>query len=185
MKMARPGTLSITITITISLTIGLLALGASAVTGASQHAQDARDAQDHHAGVMKRGAHVMGFDQTTTTHHFRLTRAGGIIEVTANDAADKTAISQIQNHLQHIAAMFGEGNFTAPMLIHAQEPPGVADMKRAGAAIGYKYEPLPRGGRVLLTTTATTHINAVHDFLRFQITDHKTGDPLEVTPERN
>jgi hypothetical protein len=135
--------------------------------------------QDQHAGVMKRGAHVMGFDQTTTTHHFRLTRTGGVIEVTANAADDKTAISQIQSHLQHIAMMFGEGNFTAPLLIHAQEPPGVAEMKRAGAAIGYKYEPMPRGGRVVVSTTTETQLNAVHDFLRFQITDHKTGDPLQ------
>jgi hypothetical protein len=138
-------------------------------------------AQDHHAGVMKRGAHVMGFDQTTTTHHFRLSRTGGVIEVTANDANDTTAISQIQTHLRHIATMFTEGNFTAPMLIHAQEPPGVADMKRARTAIGYKYEPLPKGGRVVLNTTS--HVNAVHDFLRFQITDHKTGDPLDVPPQ--
>jgi hypothetical protein len=154
----------------------ILALGTMTTLGASQNPQD------HHAGVMKRGAHVMGFDQTTTTHHFRLSRSGGIIEVTANDAADTTAITQIQTHLQHIAKMFGEGNFTAPMLIHAQEPPGVADMKRAGAGIGYKYEPLPRGGRVVLNTA--THVNAVHEFLRFQITDHKTGDPLDVTTER-
>jgi hypothetical protein len=172
--LSAPAVLSITITIMITMT--LFTLDATAV-GAAQ------DAQDHHAGVMKRGAHVMGFDQTTTTHHFRLTRAGGIIEVTANDAADKTAISQIQNHLRHIAVMFSEGNFTAPMLIHAQEPPGVAEMKRAGAAVGYKYEPLPRGGRVVVNTTA--HVKAVHEFLRFQITDHKTGDPLEVTAERN
>ncbi len=57
--------------------------------------------------------------------------------------------------------MFSEGNFTAPMLIHAQEPPGVAEMKRAGAAIGYTYEPLPRGGRVILSTAS--HLNAIHD----------------------
>jgi hypothetical protein len=145
-------------------------------------AQAAPDHQDHHAGVMKRGAHVMGFDQTTTTHHFRLTRTGGVIEVTANDAADTTAIAQIQSHLRHIAVMFAEGNFSAPMLIHAQEPPGVAEMKRAGAAIGYKYEPLPRGGRVILRTDA--HIGAIHEFLRFQITDHRTGDPLDITEER-
>jgi hypothetical protein len=160
-------------TMTVTL---MLALGTTRTTGASQ------DSQDHHAGVMKRGAHVMGFDQTTTTHHFRLTKSGGVIEVTANDAADKTAISQIQTHLQHIAGMFSEGNFSAPMLIHAQEPPGVAEMKRAGAAIGYKYEPLARGGRVVVNTAA--HVNAVHEFLRFQITDHKTGDPLDVAAEQ-
>jgi hypothetical protein len=163
----------------------LLTLGVMTVTLAVSQAQPQTPTptpthEDHHAGVMKRGAHVMGFDQTTTTHHFRLTRTGGIIEVTANSADDKTAISQIQSHLQHIAVMFGEGNFTAPMLIHAQEPPGVAEMKRAGAAIGYKYEPLPRGGRVVLNTTTQPQLNAVHEFLRFQITDHKTGDPLDV-----
>jgi hypothetical protein len=167
-------TLQLTLMLMLTVTLGVM-------TQAAQEAAQAA-AQDHHAGVMKRGAHVMGFDQTTTTHHFRLTRTGGVIEVTANDAGDKTPISQIQSHLQHIAVMFSEGNFTAPMLIHAQEPPGVADMKRAGAAVGYKYEPLARGGRVVLNTT--THVNAVHEFLRFQITDHKTGDPLDVTAER-
>lgn len=166
---------------TLKLTTLMLTLGVMTTTaGASQHAKD--HGQDHHAGVMKRGAHLMGFDQTTTTHHFRLSRTGGVIEVTANDADDTKAIAQIQTHLQHIAKMFSDGNFTAPMLIHAQEPPGVAEMKRAGAAIAYKYEPFPRGGRVVVTTAA--HVNAVHEFLRFQITDHKTGDPLDVTAER-
>jgi hypothetical protein len=161
-----------------TLRLLLLLIVGTTTLGASQ------DAQDHHAGVMKRGAHVMGFDQTTTTHHFRLTRTGGVIEVTANDAADTTAITQIQTHLQHIAKMFSDGNFTAPMLVHAQEPPGVSGMKQAGAAIGYRYEALARGGRVILNSANTAHVNAVHEFLRFQITDHKTGDPLEVTEER-
>ena len=67
------------------------------------------------------------------------------------------------------------------MLIHAQEPPGVPAMKRAGAAIAYKYELLPRGGRVVLHTDA--HVTAIHEFLRFQITDHQTGDPLDVPPQ--
>ena len=142
--------------------------GSAGRSGSSRRRDEARRARD-------------GFDQTTTTHHFRLSRTGGAIEVTANDAADTTAIAQIQKHLQHIAAMFTEGNFSAPMLIHAQEPPGVAEMKRAAAAITYKYEPLPRGGRVQLHTTG--HLGAVHEFLRFQITDHRTGDPLEVPPQ--
>jgi hypothetical protein len=165
---------------TLLLTLGVMTVTLAASQAQAQPPTPAPGHEDHHAGVMKRGAHVMGFDQTTTTHHFRLTRTGGIIEVTANSADDKTAISQIQSHLQHIAVMFSEGNFTAPMLIHAQEPPGVAEMKRAGAAIGYKYEPLPRGGRVVLNTTTQPQLNAVHEFLRFQITDHKTGDPLDV-----
>jgi hypothetical protein len=135
-------------------------------------------AQDHHTAMMKRGAEVMGFDQQTTTHHFRLLPTGGAIEVTANGQDDVAGITQIRSHLQHVAAMFRDGNFSAPMLIHAQEPPGVAEMKRAGADISYRYESIERGGRVVLGTTG--HVEAVHDFLRFQITDHRTGDPLTL-----
>ena|SRR5437763_983742 len=131
----------------------------------------------HHADVNRRGEAVMGFDQTTTTHHFRLTSKGGEIEVTANSAADSAAIDRIRMHLQHIAAMFAAGDFSAPMLIHAKEPPGAAAMKEAGAAIAYTYEPIDRGGVVRITTTSAAALAAVHDFLRFQIEDHKTGDP--------
>lgn len=135
-------------------------------------------AQDHHAGVVKRGAEVMGFDQAKTTHHFRLLPSGGVIEVTANDSSDAPTIAQIRAHLAHIATRFGQGNFSAPMLIHAQEPPGVADMKRAGEAISYRYESIDSGGRVRLESVRYTP--AIHAFLRFQITDHRTGDPLDV-----
>src|SRR6059036_568645 len=122
-------------------------------------------AQDHrHADVTRRGEAVMGFDQTTTTHHFRLTAQGGDIEVTANDAKDSASIAQIRMHLQHIAKSFAAGNFTAPMLIHAKEPPGVKAMKR--------------GGDVKMVTASPALRDAVRECLRFQIKDHKTGDPV-------
>jgi hypothetical protein len=140
-------------------------------------------AQDHHGRVMKRGAEVMGFDQATTTHHFRLRANGGIIEVTANDPADTAAIAQIRSHLQHIARMFADGNFSAPMLVHARQPPGVAEMKRAGASIGYRYEEIDRGARIHLETM--TAAAPVQEFLRFQITDHQTGDPLTVEASKD
>ena len=131
----------------------------------------------HHAGVNRRGEAVMGFDQTATAHHFRLSSTGGDIEVTANSATDMATIDRIRMHLQHIAGMFVAGDFTAPMLIHAKEPPGVAAMKKAGAAITYTYEPIERGGVVRIATTSARELDAVHDFLRFQIKDHRTRDP--------
>jgi hypothetical protein len=36
----------------------------------------------------ERGDHVMGFDHTKTTHHFRLLADGGSIEVVANSSQD-------------------------------------------------------------------------------------------------
>ena len=136
-------------------------------------------AQDHrHADVTRRGEAVMGFDQTTTTHHFRLAPDGGQIEVTANDAKDATSIAQIRMHLQHIAKSFAAGNFTAPMLIHAKEPPGVKAMKRGGDRIAYSFEEIERGGVVKMVTASPALRDAVREFLRFQIKDHQTGDPV-------
>jgi hypothetical protein len=36
------------------------------------------------------------------------------------------------------------------------------------------------GGRVLIETKDAEALAAVHEFLRFQIEDHQTGDPTEV-----
>jgi len=128
----------------------------------------------------KRGDHVMGFDHTKTTHHFLLQKSGGSIEITANSSDDVESSEQIRMHLKHIAMMFAEGNFNAPMLIHDQTPPGVPVMQELKGAINYKYEEIDRGAAVRISTKNPTALKAIHDFLRFQIKEHKTGDSLNI-----
>jgi len=128
----------------------------------------------------KRGDKVMGFEHAKTTHHFILAPEGGAIEVSANMAADKSSRAKIRSHLSHIAMMFAEGDFNAPFLIHQQNPPGVEVMQRLKNEIQYKFEKSERGGRVRISTKDPEALQAIHDFLRFQIKDHKTGDPLEL-----
>jgi hypothetical protein len=134
--------------------------------------------QSHHDEVNRRGDHEMGFSHQKTTHHFRLAKDGGAIEVTANDPNDTESRDQIRQHLSHIAMMFSAGNFNAPMLIHDQTPPGVPAMKRLKSQIKYEFESIESGGRVKINSSNREAIDAVHEFLRFQITDHQTGDPL-------
>ncbi len=141
-------------------------------------------AQDtHHAGVDQRGDHVMGFSHEKTTHHFRLYPDGGAIEVTANDPKDTGSRDQIRMHLSHIAGMFAAGNFKAPMLIHDQVPPGVPTLERLKAEVSYRFEEIPNGGRVKIVTKNQEALAALHEFLKFQISDHHTGDTPEVTKE--
>lgn len=128
----------------------------------------------------KRGDHEMGFDHTKTTHHFVLQESGGSIEVRANSADDVESKEQIRMHLKHIAKMFAEGNFNAPMLIHDQVPPGVPVMQELKSEISYNYEEIDRGAAVRISTKNATALKAIHDFLRFQITEHKTGDSLDI-----
>ena len=83
-------------------------------------------------------------------------------------------------HMKHIAKMFGEGNFSAPMLIHEQDPPGADVMKQLKAKIKYEFGENERGAFIRISTGDAEALNAIHEFLRFQITEHMTGDPLEV-----
>ena len=53
-------------------------------------------------------------------------------------------------------------------------------MKRLAAEIKYTYESAPRGGRVRIQTRNPEALSAVHEFLKFQIREHKTRDPEVV-----
>ena len=137
--------------------------------------------EDHHKGVDTRGDHVMGFSHDKTTHHFRLYEDGGAIEVTANDPKDAASRDQIRNHLSHIAGMFADGNFKAPMLIHDEVPPGVPTLECLKTEVSYRYQDIEAGGRVRIATKNKDALSAAHEFLKFQITDHRTGDTSAIT----
>jgi hypothetical protein len=146
------------------------------------HAQQYQAQQDHskHQQMEHRGNQGMGFDQNKITHHFLLRKDGGAIQVTANSADDKTSKEEIQMHLHHIAGAFQSGDFNIPMFVHDQTPPGVATMKKLKDRIRYKYEPAENGGRVVISSANAEAVTAIHEFLKFQITEHKTGDALEA-----
>jgi hypothetical protein len=135
----------------------------------------------HDQGVKARGAHVMGFDQDATVHHFRLHADGGSIDIAVKDASDAANRDAIRSHLPHIAQMFGDGNFDAPMLIHDTEVPGTKQMAALKNRLRFVYVETPGGGRVDIFTTDAGAIAAVHEFMRFQIRDHGTGDTTAVT----
>jgi hypothetical protein len=147
-------------------------LGGRIVITASAH-------QGHAA--LDRGAKAMGFDENKTTHHFYLYKDGGAIQVTVNDSTDIENLEAIRSHLPHIAQMFSSGNFDAPMEVHAQHVPGTSELAAFKDRVSYDYVELPSGGRVDIVTKDAGAIKAVHDFLKFQISDHTTKDSVVVT----
>jgi hypothetical protein len=131
---------------------------------------------DHQAEVEKHGDEAMGFPHDKTTHHFRPSPDGGVIEVTVNDAKDDETLQAIRMHLKHITAMFSNGDFSIPMFVHSEIPPGATEMRDRRADIAYAFEEIPAGGRIRIETKNPDALNAIHDFLNFQITDHHSGD---------
>ncbi|MEO7135830.1 MAG: hypothetical protein ABI024_16605 [Vicinamibacterales bacterium] len=129
-----------------------------------------------------RGGAAMGFDQDKTVHHFLLRKTGGAIEVSAKDPADRESIDQIRSHFRDIAASFGQGLFDKPVATHGEMPPGAEQMALDKQRIAYRYEERANGVALFIETAAPATLAAIHDFMRYQIVEHQTGDPL--TPPR-
>jgi hypothetical protein len=157
----------------------LVVLVLTLAAGAQQTSTQESPAE-HHAGVVARGEHTMGFSQEKTTHHFLLFKDGGTISVTANDPKDTASRDMIRMHLSHIARMFADGDFNAPMLIHGTTPPGVPVMKELRDQINYRYQETGSGGQVRIQSTNPKAVEAIHAFLRFQIKEHETGDSGKI-----
>ncbi len=157
------------------LAVLLATADAGAAAPAPAHAHP-----DHAAAVDGRGDEGMGFSHQRTTHHFLLTADGGLISAEARDPSDTASRDAIRGHFAHIAQAFAAGDFALPMFIHDRTPPGADTMRRLRDRISYQVEPTAAGARVHIRTTDAEALRAVHEFLRFQISDHRTGDSPEV-----
>jgi hypothetical protein len=133
------------------------------------------------AALKTRGGAAMGFDQDMAVHHFTLTGSGGAIQVEAVSASDEVTRAAAREHLRAIASAFAAGDFAAPRATHDETPPGVATLERLRKAIAYRFVETAQGGRVEIASSNRAAIAAIHDFLRYQITEHHTGDPLTPT----
>jgi hypothetical protein len=106
-------------------TVPALAQDANSCPMHKEHMQAAQ----HQTEIEKHGDQAMGFPHDKTTHRFRQLADGGAIEVTVNDANDTANLEAIRGHLKHITALFSEGDFSIPMFVHGEIPPGVPVMK--------------------------------------------------------
>lgn len=122
---------------------------------------------------------TFGFSHEGSKHTFRLLANGGAIELRATDGDSKT-VAAIRSHIKEIAAEFREGDYSKPKFVHERFPDGVETMRERRRSIQYRFEELPEGARIVISTKDAQALDAVHRFLRFQIADHRTGDPLEV-----
>jgi len=135
---------------------------------------------DHQAQMDQRGDRVMGFDHTKTIHHFVLKPDGGFIVADAKDAKDRESIEKIRKHFVEIAELFSRGEFSKTEEIHDRIPPGVTEMIQHRDKIAYSFHETEKGGEVRIKTASEEARKGIHAFLRFQIEDHHTGDPVEV-----
>jgi hypothetical protein len=157
------------------------------------HAQHMAEAQKEHVaadGSTKHGKEVdhrhdaFGMPHTASTHSFRMFADGGAIELRANSVDDAKAVEAIRMHLRQVAGEFNGADFSTPAFVHGHAPDGVASMARLHADISYQFEELPAGGRIRITTKSSAALTAVHDFLRFQVTEHRTANTGKIEEDK-
>jgi hypothetical protein len=147
--------------------------------GAQGHACPMAPSKEHRSAVDHRHDGVTGVRHEASEHHFVLAEDGGSIRLEVKDPRDVEARDLIRKHLQAVAQAFGAGDFSLPMRIHDQAPPGADVMAARRDLIRYTYAESARGGVVTISTKDAEARAAIHRFLRFQISDHGTGDPIE------
>jgi hypothetical protein len=123
--------------------------------------------------VATRGAEVMPFKLSATTHVFTKTPTGGLQQVVAKDPADTEQIGLIRAHLEDIATRFRRGDYSGPTQTHGVQMPGLAKLKVAKPGdIHILYANLDNGGQIEYFSTSPEFISAIHQWFDAQLSDH-------------
>ncbi len=125
--------------------------------------------------VQQRGERVMGVDQDAAKHVFEDLPDGGRVVLDWPTVTDTAEIRKIRGHMREIAADFTAGNFSKPFAVHAQTVPGTRTMTAKRAVIRYEAVDRAQGAEVRMRTTDSSAIQAIHDFLAFQRSDHRSA----------
>src|SRR6184192_3086370 len=92
--------------------VALIAFKAHGTPSSAVAAETARQ-----AGVSARGAQVMPFELSATTHVFTKTAVGALQKVVVKDPRDAAQVQLIRRHLSDIAR---RGDFSGPTEIHGE-----------------------------------------------------------------
>jgi hypothetical protein len=131
--------------------------------------------------LLSRATRVSGFESDRVNRHFYVLKNGGAVEITAKDANDESTIKAIQSYLKKESDMWTKGNFDTIAAVYGKAPEAIAQLKKLRDNVTYAAVPEENGAVVRMLTVNPMAKTAIHDYLRFQIDQLKTGDP--TTPQ--
>lgn len=107
----------------------------------------------------------LGFDRQQATPEFRLTRGGGVIRVTANDAEDTDQAGQIAVRMRELAARYKRGDGVATQL---------RDLR---GKITYTAHSIEDGAELIISSQDQKAVTAIHQFLEREQRSQPDDDP--------
>jgi hypothetical protein len=131
--------------------------------------------------LLTRATRVSGVDSERVNRHFYVLKNGGAVEITAKDANDDATIKAIQTYLKKESDLWMKGNFDNIAAVYGRAPEATTQLKKLRDNVTYAVVPEENGAVVRMLTINPMAKSAIHDYLRFQIDQLKTGDP--TTPQ--
>jgi hypothetical protein len=123
--------------------------------------------------VAARGADVMPFKLSATTHVFTKTSTGGLQQVIAKNPGDTEQIRLIRMHLEGIATRFHQSDYSGPAQTHGEQMPGLAQLKAAKPGeVKILYSNVTSGGQIEYLAKRPELIAAIHEWFDAQLSDH-------------
>lgn len=129
-------------------------------------------AQTRQAHVHHMSHEVMPFDMAKTQHIFVMTEQGGVQRVVVRSADARDQITLIQQHLQHEAMRFQQGDYSDPAALHGKDMPGLKELAASASKIKVSYTALPLGGAITFATNDIRMLTAIHRWFGAQLSEH-------------
>ncbi|HEX6878922.1 MAG TPA: hypothetical protein VF135_01035 [Terriglobales bacterium] len=133
---------------------------------------------DSEADVNSRFSRVLGADVGKLLQHYYLVKNGGVIELSAKDPQDQAVIKAIQKYLDMQKDLFEKGKNESEAEVHGKAPDGLAGIKRFRNDITFFSTGTDNGAVLRMFTVNEQAKQAVYEFMKFEIAEHKTGDAL-------
>jgi len=101
-----------------------------------------------------------------------MTESGGVQKVITKDPVATDQITLIQQHLQHEAERFQQGDYSDPAKLHAADMPGLKDLQAGASRLKVSYAALPSGAEITFETTDLHLLTALHRWFGAQLSEH-------------
>ena len=107
--------------------------------------------------------------------HFYLVKNGGVIELASKDPNDTGTIEAIRKYLQSQKDLWEKGKDPVTE-VHAKAPESANLMRKLRNDITFYTAKTDTGAVLRMFSINEQARDAIQDYLKFEITEHKTGD---------
>jgi len=119
-------------------------------------------------------------DESKIERHYWLLKNGGAIEFICKAPCDSSTQASIQGYLDSLGKAFEKGSFDAEFVSGSNAPETLATLRKLREEVTFQSASSEVGYSLRMLTVNPQAREAIYDFIRYEITNRKTGDPTTL-----